>query len=290
LDCFLPDPWARDALAKIAPDANVLMLGAGLTMVDIFLSLQARGHKGPVTAVSRHGFLPQPHKSGGAWSPFLSTGLSPLAALRLLRRQLAEAAAANVPWQRVFDAARPSVAGVWHAWTVPQRGQFLRHLRALWDVHRHRMAPDVARPVHAALAEGRLRVLGGHLTSLELRNNALKAVLRGQHGQDHVISAAVAINCTGPDTRLSASALLTSLQQHGLAKPDALGLGLETRDGAVAGDWLYALGPLTRPDWWEITAVPEINVQIERLIRKLGASDSDERPLANVFQDIGAGI
>ncbi len=54
-------------------------------------------------------------------------------------------------------------------------------------------------------------------------------------------------------------------------------MGLETEDCAVIdtngqpSPWLFALGPLTRPTWWEITAVPEITIQIDRLVNQLAA-------------------
>ena len=64
----MPDPWARDALDGFGPDAPVALIGTGLTMVDIALKLSAEGHRGPIHAISRHGYLPTTHKSGGAGS------------------------------------------------------------------------------------------------------------------------------------------------------------------------------------------------------------------------------
>jgi uncharacterized NAD(P)/FAD-binding protein YdhS len=85
---------------------------------------------------------------------------------------------------------------------------------------------------------------------------------------------------------------------EGEIRPDPLGLGIETEDCAVRGatgvlsDWLYALGPLTRPAWWEVTAVPEINAQIERLVRQFSEEDLlvGAKPLVEAFLDLGAGI
>ena len=58
---FVPDPWADDAFADLAPDAPVVMLGTGLTMVDAAISLLDRGHRGPIHALSRRGLCPQRH-------------------------------------------------------------------------------------------------------------------------------------------------------------------------------------------------------------------------------------
>jgi uncharacterized NAD(P)/FAD-binding protein YdhS len=135
----LVDPWA--AWPVIAPDAAVLLVGSGLTMVDVVLSLRALGHRGVIHAVSRHGLLPRLHQGGGAWPAFLNPGMTSRQVLRAIRHAVRQAQAAGVPWQRVFDAARPLVATLWHDWPLQERTRFLRHLRAIWDVHRHRTAP-----------------------------------------------------------------------------------------------------------------------------------------------------
>jgi uncharacterized NAD(P)/FAD-binding protein YdhS len=107
------------------------------------------------------------------------------------------------------------------------------------------------------------------------------------------------INCTGPRSDLDrlATPLFAELAKRGLIAPDPLGLGLESDDCAVidpagrVSDWLYAVGPLTRPALWEVTAVPEITAQIDRLTHAL-AQDAirPKSALAEVFIDMGAGI
>jgi uncharacterized NAD(P)/FAD-binding protein YdhS len=74
-------------------------------------------------------------------------------------------------------------------------------------------------------------------------------------------------------------------------------MGLLTQDCGVldgAGrpsHWLFALGPLTRPAWWEITAVPEIILQIDRLVAQMSKKPARGVPLtAADFMGIGEGI
>jgi uncharacterized NAD(P)/FAD-binding protein YdhS len=60
--------------------------------------------------------------------------------------------------------------------------------------------------------------------------------------------------------------------KRGLARPDQLRLGLEvdehsralSQDGRIHLN-LFALGALTKGRWWEVTAVPEIRAQAERI-------------------------
>jgi uncharacterized NAD(P)/FAD-binding protein YdhS len=261
--------------------------------------LRQRGHKGPIHAVSKHGLLPKSHSAGGNWPPFLDTTASPRQALRAIRANVGRAEAQNIPWQRVFDAARPVVASLWHGWGLGQRAQFLRHLRTLWDVHRHRMAERIAVFIDELLWNGLLTVTAGRVLAVDEHKDGLTALIRPRGRKAQTVEVDSIINCTGPalDLRTTQHPLLSDLLRQGLVQSDPLGLGLDTAESAAIGadgkrsDWLFALGPLTRPAWWEITAVPEINVQVDHLVRRIVQDESDLfRPLTEVFLDIGAGI
>lgn len=294
---FIPDPWNvhRDALP--AKDDAVLLIGAGLTMVDVALRLTRQGHEGPIFALSRHGLPPNRHAQGGHWRNAFEQGpLPPLEALRALRREAREAAEQGVPWQRVIDAVRPALAGVWVSWSQDQRRRFLRHGRTVWDVHRHRMAETVADDIDALKRSGRLQIRSGRVRSI--RRTAAGALIEAgtRGGGTYAIEAQKIINCTGPRSSfedLNEPAIMR-LRERGLLTPDELGLGIRTLGCAVvdrygiASDWLFAMGPLTRPEWWEITAVPEISAQSRYLANDLGSGGHDT--LLRGFVDLGAGI
>ena len=290
---FVPDPWTPGVLASIRRDQAVLLIGSGLTAIDVALSLQAQGHTGAIHLLSRHGLLPRLHLAGGEWPPFLGprAGHSPLRLLRILRDQAAAASLRGIPWQRVMDAARPDIARIWSAWDEKARARFLRHGRSIWDVHRHRMPQRVANRLIALMEGGQLRVHGGRLMSYEAGAGGLWLTLRprgsreARHIQvDHVV------NCTGPggnfaDTQLP---LFADLRRQGLIRADHRHLGIETLDTEVIDatgnivDGLHALGSLTRPALWEITAVPDITAQVSRLVARLvGPEPCDDRVLAD---------
>jgi uncharacterized NAD(P)/FAD-binding protein YdhS len=297
---FIPDPWARGAFDPVDPDAPIALIGTGLTMVDVALKLAAGGHCGPIHAVSRHGYMPTVHRAGGAWEPFLKPHIpaSPATLMRIVRAQVRAAEKNDVPWQRVIDAVRPNIAGVWDAWNETQRRQFLRHLRAPWDIHRHRMAPRIWQGLSALLERGQLRISAGRLRAWRPLADGVEIVM-ADHGQERRLAVSHVVNCTGPrsDFGRIAVPLISDLRRRGFVVPDALGLGIETDDCAARDDvgrastWLFALGPLTRPAWWEITAVPEIAVQVERLVRDIAQPrKAPLRALAEAFVDLGAGI
>jgi uncharacterized NAD(P)/FAD-binding protein YdhS len=297
---FIPDPWAPDAFSDVDPTESLLLIGSGLTTVDTALRLIKRGHRGPLLATSRRGLVPQIHAAGGTWPEFLHDKIpaSPLALTKLLRRQIALADAQGIIWQRVFDAARPMVPSIWNGWSDFHRRQFLRHLRPRWDVHRHRMAPRVSATFSHLQSSGALEVLPGRIAGYRPVGHLVEISLRVRGGELRTFQAGHVVNCTGPggDFAKTAIPLIADLRNRGLALPDPLGVGLETRDCAVIdrfrepSTWLFALGPLTRPAWWEITAVPEINLQIDRLVVQLSSPVTAQRLTTADFMDMGGGI
>jgi uncharacterized NAD(P)/FAD-binding protein YdhS len=300
-DYFVPDPWAQDAFDDIDADEPLLLVGTGLTMVDVALRLvEERHHRGKMLAVSRRGLEPRHHKSGGAWAPFLQACVpaSPLALTKVLRVEIAKAEAQGVPWQRVFDAARPAVATVWHSWSEKERNQFLRHLRPRWDIHRHRMAPRIGDAFEALIAKGKLESVAGRIAGFREKGDHVEVSLALRGGGERRFDAGRVVNCTGPGAEFHRIAvpLIADLRERRLAKADALGVGLETDDCAVLdgngypSSWLFALGPLTRPSWWEIIAVPEINLQVDRLVTLLTSEHPTPRLTTAHFMDIGEGI
>ncbi len=297
---FIPDPWAAGAFDDIDPDEPLLLIGTGLTMVDVALRIAQDGHRGPMLALSRRGLKPRRHQAGGAWSEFLHDKIpaSPRQLARLLRAEIARAESQGIPWQRVFDAARPAVAAVWHSWDMTHRRQFLRHLRPRWDIHRHRTAPRVGEALDRLVSDGKLELAAGRIAGFHEAGDFVDVAINLRGGGTRQFRAGHVINCTGPGSDFDKIAipLIADLRNRRLAKPDALGVGLETRDCAVldangrASDWLFALGPLTRPTWWEIVAVPEINLQIERLVKQI-TQQSAAAPLSIAdFMGMGEGI
>lgn len=303
---FIADPWQPGELDALSPTAPLLLLGSGLTMVDVALVLVERGHVGPIRSLSRHGLLPRVHARAsvpGTVTPVFDgagTG-DPVRAMRHLRAAAARAMAAGVPWQRVMDAARPSVAAVWASWSRASRARFLRHARTYWEVHRHRMAPRVAAAFDRLVAAGRVEVLAGRLSALDRVPGGIAASIRRRSGRPVTLEVAGIIDCTGPRSDFAAIAVppFEELLRRGLMVPDPLGLGIETRGAAVvdrygdASDWLFALGPLTRPAFWEMTAVPEITIQARRLAETLARPAGAPRQEAHLIADfvnLGEGI
>src|SRR6185295_7980190 len=109
---YLADPWRPGALEAIPSDTPVLLVGAGLTAVDVVLTLTAGGDRdAPITAVSRRGQLPLTHTD--QVSPPSDVSLDDPGTLRDLVRRVRRAAAEAGDWRAVVDGLRPSIDRLW---------------------------------------------------------------------------------------------------------------------------------------------------------------------------------
>ncbi|GAA5186272.1 FAD-dependent oxidoreductase [Rugosimonospora acidiphila] len=262
---YVADPWRPGALDAVPPDAPVLLVGTGLTAVDVAMSLAARGQRAPIHAVSRHGLLPLAH---GMRAPQkLPARLPATDRLSALLRQLRADAAAADDWRSVVDGLRPHADAVWNGLSLTQRRTFLRHLHRYWEIHRHRMAPTVGIAIRGMVLDGALRPHAARLDTVAADGAWLIATAAsGAHWR-----VATIVNCTGPASAIH-SALGRDLLSGGLARMDPLGLGFDVDvDGRLVSEQgqahhqILVAGPPRRGQWWETTAVPEIRTQVQKL-------------------------
>ncbi|RTQ46597.1 FAD-dependent oxidoreductase [Hymenobacter gummosus] len=282
---FHANPWVPGALRGIAPDASVLLIGTGLTALDVLVALRADGHRGPLLAVSRHGQWPAAHTPAPAapYPNFYATHLAGLhtvgAVLRVVRQQVARGAAEGYNWRAVLDALRPDLGRIWAGWPPEEQRRFMRHLATRWGNLRHRNPPQNAAVLAELLSSGRLQVHHGRVRQIQPRGDNQLAVRLTRHYVSTELTADHVVLCTGPqlDYAQLDEPLVQQLRQAGLLRSDALHLGLATTpEGALldaagaASAHLFTLGPSLRPQWYESTAVPELRQQAANLAALLG--------------------
>ncbi len=280
----IENPWVPGALESIPADADVLIVGTGLTFADIAATLHVRGHRGNLLALSRHGLQPQAQPV----SPLPPFALPDtlLAAwnegnLKRVLHELHRAARSAPDWRAVIDALRPNLHLFWLKLDATQRGCFLRHLASYWDVHRHRLAPETFARLDALRTTGQLRITAARLISASLMDGRITATLAPRHAcARHTEHADVLVRATGLvlDLRRTQQEPFAQLIKAGAITPDPQGLGLKTDAegrvldaGNVPAQHLSVLGPLQRAQFWEMTAVPELRVAAMRLGQRLAA-------------------
>ena len=277
------DPWTTPFTGGLRDGEPVVVIGTGLTMVDVALHLRHAGFGGPVVAISRRGLHPRSHVATTPWPMRALTEAerrSPARLLRRLRREAVAADGASASWHGVVDALRPMVSEIWRGFPVERQQSFLRHARPWWDVHRHRMAPPVSEAFHAMIASGWLTIHAGHVEAITEGSDTATVSFRPRGtGRSVAIPAQRVINASGstaPDQ--SCLALVGRLFERGLVRTDRHGLGLDqTDDLALVGangtptPRLWALGPLGTGSFWECVAVPDIRQQAARLAADIAA-------------------
>ncbi|MER8732270.1 FAD/NAD(P)-binding domain-containing protein [Mesorhizobium sp. M1227] len=270
-----------EADTALDPEARVLVLGTGLSMVDAFLSLEQRGHRGAIVAVSRRGLLPSPHRKGNpikldvADIP-LGTQLSYF--VGWFRDLIRENQKAGIDWRDVVDGLRPFNQKIWQNWPSSAKRRFVEHTKAWWDIHRHRMAPEVYARVAEAVQAGRIRLVAGRVVEIAA-GDGFSVQVQSRHTQQlERFDVTRIYDCTGiaRDISTTSNSVVRSLVERGLARPDPLRLGLDVTANCevIAGDGtvfanILAVGPLTRGTFFEIDAIPDIRVQCARLSKRL---------------------
>ncbi|SDR08652.1 Uncharacterized NAD(P)/FAD-binding protein YdhS [Pseudomonas grimontii] len=282
LNAAAVDPWDVQAMTRIDPQAPVLIIGSGLTMVDAVVSLEQAGHRGPIEVFSRHGLLPHVRRQPPSWEDFLAADhalRSPRQLLREVRRQCRLALAQGIDWQAPLDTVRAHIGRLWSQASEGQKHQFVRHVRPWWESHHHRSPPLSAQLVASLHKEGRLRIRAASFKGLEPAGEGVTIRLRYRGEQAiTLVSGAALINSSGIeyDWRRVARPLPRQLLQRGLITPGPLALGIAADTcGAVldaqgeVSTRLFAMGPPLRGMWWESTAVTDVALQAKALASKL---------------------
>ena len=267
-------PWDLPAPAEAA---HTLVLGSGLTAVDVAVSRLSDHEDTRVTMVSRHGLLPQPHDE-----PWIAANLEAAVTPEEIRvglpmhEVLHRVRRGTGAWRQRVDALRPVTQQLWQAMSLDDKRQFLRHAERYWEVHRHRVPPIVARQLQKWRSDGRLEVVKMDVASVSTRVGSAGPTVNHvamSDGRGRDVSGDEWVVATGPASPVAGSPLLSTLVQRGVVAPDVMALGLAMDpDSARAFDQsgkahksIYVIGPTTKGVLWEATAVPDIRVAASRL-------------------------
>jgi len=274
LAAYKENPWKADALGDLPQEDEVLLIGTGLTMVDAIVSLLGSGHRGRIVAFSRRGLIPQCHRIGTP-PRYLDLSSTPTT-VKAMCAAVTEGVKANVAaggdWRGVIDGLRAETPKIWAKLPWDERRRFLARLTPYWDVHRHRLAPEIYKLLTDAIERGQLAVASANLVSASQNGSVAQVTLRKRDGGSLEVNASRIVNCTGPDTNLRRvkNPLVESLVAERMTDYDPLGMGLMVDEvGSMTTPGLYALGPVCRGCRWETTAAPEIRVQAEAIAREI---------------------
>lgn len=278
---YLHDPWSQNGLDAIPARAPVILLGTGLTAIDVAMTLLNRNSDRSIVAISRRGLLPQAHRQSAGkavgegaeiiWGSAKTVRLH----LREFRHYCRMLATEGRDWREALALLRPVTGQVWSEYPEIERRRFLRHVQPYWDTHRHRLAPKVAERIESALSFGSIRTLAGRILNIEYDGEKVEIHFRPRgFFESKVEQTQFVVNCTGPcaDPRQTGSKLMSQLFEDQLVRVDALALGIDVApDCAVinaagtASNNLFYIGPWLKARYWEATAVPDLRVVAKNL-------------------------
>jgi uncharacterized NAD(P)/FAD-binding protein YdhS len=287
-DCDDPrlvrNPWDAMDFAQADCRQDVVLVGAGLTMLDVFLTLSSRRWQGTIHAVSRTGLLPEPHFHGIPYPEFPPADPSNLgleALSKLVGEHCTQLRQRGANPAIVVDKLRPYTQRIWQNLSVEEKRRFLREHRTRWNVLRHRVAQAVHEKLAAALKAGTLKVLEGEVEDVSKGRNCINVTVAPRRGERTNLNAGWLINCTGPmeSYRNSKSTLYENLLDRGVIQTDELDMGIKVGPdfavidgGGYDSGYLFAIGPMLKGTLWETTAVPELRLQALRVAEKILAS------------------
>lgn len=282
------DPWQPDALAGVDLQQPVLLIGTGLTMFDVVVSLKARAAwlstqlpTSPLQlhAVSRRGLWPQSHREhthAPAYAPIHAMLPAHMQAkptarsyLRHMRDSVRAAVAEGMDWRDVIASLRPQTPALWRALPMSEQRRFLRHVKPYWESYRHRAAPQISKLIYGCGVQGEIASNAARILMIDKSNQSPQCIAvtllpRGET-VPRTLEVGAVINCTGPSAMLDAEPLLATLRAAGTIAADVHALGILVADDyrvcrsvSDAHPTLYYVGPLLRAQHWEATAVPEL--------------------------------
>ncbi|WP_181017504.1 FAD/NAD(P)-binding protein [Methylobacterium sp. V23] len=283
---YIANPWLSPFAEKLDSDKPVVIMGSGLTMVDVALQLRGSEFVGPLIAISRRGLLPRTHSSTRPWplprlTPQEQSSLAQL--LLRIRKEVTAARAEGISWHGVIDSLRPITSGLWQGLPEEEQRRFLRHARPWWDVHRHRTAPAIGAKLQNLVDSGDLVIRAGQITEIDIDDAQAVVHYRPRYtSRSDTIVAQRIINATGMlSADKSEDSLLQRLAEQGLVRFDRhrLGLDLTAKLQAIGASGrvtpsLWALGPIGRGVFWECTAVPDIRNQSAHVAEQFSTAAS----------------
>ena len=191
----LLDPWTDEL-----PDGDLLLVGTGLTMVDVAIAADRPGRT--LHTVSRHDVVPAHHVLPTTPPVPPPPGITRLHTLDDLRSAVVthveRTVAETGDWRAAIDGLRPVTAQLWRGLSDDDRRTFLADDARAWDVRRHRMPPITAERLEAIDASGRwIRHTGTVATATPTDDGVAVTLSDGTE-----LTVAGVVNCTGPVGRL----------------------------------------------------------------------------------------
>jgi uncharacterized NAD(P)/FAD-binding protein YdhS len=284
---YVKDPWHTDITKLVKPEDSIMILGNGLTAVDIIISIMETGYKGLIHTLSPSGFSILPHRHNHIeYKDFVEELNEPYSLDQLFtigHKHFRQLHKIGITVEPIVDSLRPLTQKIWQSWSQQEKEVFVRDIRSMWNKIRHRIAPQLYDYVQRLRLRRNLKVHKAKLVDIAEDANGVSVQYLSKHTQTvKTANVGLVINCTGPHLDISRSEdkLLQSLQSKGMLRPDSLHIGMDVGEKWNVLDTqgkeqhrFYTLGPNLIGLLWETTAIPEIKDQAATLAKEILSSN-----------------
>jgi uncharacterized NAD(P)/FAD-binding protein YdhS len=281
---YFQNPWEIKAVSNINSGKPVLIIGNGLTMVDTVLGLLKNGYKNEIYSISSNGFNILPHRHNGFKYTKLIEELRPEATLfeivKLFNKHIKRIREFGLSAEPIIDSLRPCTQLIWQRMSIKEKEIFMKRLRHLWGVARHRIPMHIHDKIQQLRIENKLHVWSGKIIDIIEKDGMIEVEFynKKQKCNKKIIVSRV-INCTGPETDMNyvEKKFLRNCFLKGIIAQDQLKLGINAdpdtfemldKNGKRQVN-LFTIGPNLKGVLWETTAVNELRDQAERLAKKI---------------------
>lgn len=279
---YYANPWVNEAVSHPGMNGDVIIIGNGLTMVDVVFGLREKNYKGKIYSLSPHGFRILPHRRFEPYHELVQELKTPYelnTLVKLFRRHIQKLRSRGIAGEAAVDSLRPFTQKIWMALSKTEKERFMFHIRHMWGVARHRLPMDVHLQIQQMILDNSLEIIAGRIHSVEESESAVHVSIMPRNKREvFKIKADRVINCTGPESDITKTnnELIQNMLMRQLIFPDEMSLGINALpDGTILdkkgqpADNLFAIGSLIKGILWESTAVPEVRTQAKNIAEKI---------------------
>lgn len=276
---YFHNPWLHEAVNHIDTSKDVLIIGNGLTMVDIVVGLKEKNHSGKIYSLSPNGFQILPHRAHEPYKALMEELHTPydlISLVAIFRKHIRQLRAQGITGEAAVDSLRPLTQKIWQHLSFKEKKRFMYHLRHLWGVARHRLPMALHQQIQQFILDDKLEIVAGRIHSIKEDENGIHVSMKRRKDQSiYTVNVGRVINCTGPQTDISKMRrpLMKNMVARNLITPDEMRLGMNaTPDGIIIdqngnkSNHLYTIGGNLKGILWESTAVPELRGQAKNIV------------------------
>ena len=273
---YIHDPWRAQLGSLRDSYLPILLVGTGLSTVDVFLTLSDMNYHGKIYITSRNGLLPTRHSEYDDFN--FDDDLLNYSQLKelfvVIKRNLKRAHSAGKGVDGALDKIRIHIQTLWQKLSIADKKQFMRHLRPYWSIVRHRIPAPIHKRLLSAINNGQAEIITGRISSTNAAEHFAEVKIELKNKHTETIRVSKVINCTGPqqDYTKIENQLVKNLIQNHYILPHELKLGIvATPDGNIIqpngkpSEFLYTLGSSLTGVLWESIAVPELRIQAKTI-------------------------